>query len=99
MKLWDIKVRATARILEKGTQNNLIQRAKETRVTIGKGQSWQDHNLTWVAVKDIHYNTCLEEILANIGENGERHIMWDFTQERKQLYTMHTRHLGNKNTL
>ena len=49
-KLWDMKVRAAARILEKGTQGDLIQEAEETRVTTGKGRSWQDHNLTWAAV-------------------------------------------------
>ena len=36
-KLWDMKVRAAARILEKGTQDNLIQKAEETRLTTGTG--------------------------------------------------------------
>ena len=99
VKLWDMKVRAAAMILEKGTQDDLIHEAEETRATTGKGRSWQDHNLTWAAVKGVHYNTCLEEILANMGENGERQITWDFTRERKQLHTLYTGNLGTKDTL
>ena len=96
-KLWDMKVRAAARILEKGTQDNLINRAEDSR-EITRGRSWQDHGLTWAAVKGTHYNIRLEEILAAIGENGERQITWDFTRERKQLHTLQQGDLGTKDT-
>ena len=52
------------------------------------GRSWKDHGLTWVAVKGPHFNTCLEEILAATGENGERQIEWDFTRKRKKIHTL-----------
>ena len=93
-----MKVRAAARILEKGVQDDLIDKAEETRERIG-GRSWKDHGLTWAAVKGPHYNTCLEEILAAMGENGERRIEWDFTRERKQLHTLYKGDLGTKDTL
>ena len=94
-KLWDMKVRAAARILEKAS--DLINRVRDTRETVG-GRSWQDHSLTWAAVKGKHYNTCLEGILAAMGENGERQIMWNFSRERKQVNNLRIRDLGNKDT-
>ena len=99
-KLWDMKVRAAARILEKGTQNNLIQKAEDTRVTTGaKGRSWQDHVLTWAAVKGTHYNTCLEEILSSMGENGERKIPWDFDRKAHKAQALtKIEELGTKDT-
>ena len=72
-KLWDMRVRAAARILEKRVQDDLIIQTEKTKEITG-GRSWQDHGLTWAAVKGAHYNTCLEEILAAMGENGERDI-------------------------
>ena len=94
-----MKVRAAARILEKGTtQNDLINQVENTQAKRG-GRSWKDHTLAWAAVKGRHYNTCLEEILAATQENGERQIEWDFPRERKQLHTLYTGDLGTKDTL
>ena len=45
----------------------------ETRATEG-GRSWTNHSGAWISVKKPHYNTCLEENLAAMGENGEREI-------------------------
>ena len=39
VKLWDMKVRAAARVLENGVQDSLIHKAEETRESIG-GRSW-----------------------------------------------------------
>ena len=86
VKLWDMKVRAAARMLEKGIQDKLINQGEKTRETTG-GRSWRDHGLTWAAVKGPHYNTCLEEILAATGENGEREIEWNFHRGRKRIQT------------
>ena len=44
VKLWDMRVRASARILEKGIQNNLIEEVERHR---GHGGSWKDHSMTW----------------------------------------------------
>ena len=82
VKLWDMKVRAAARILEKGVQDDLINQAEETRRRLG-GTSWQDHGLAWAAAKSPHYNSCLEEILAAMGENGEREIPWNFDRDTR----------------
>ena len=79
-----------ARILEKGTQDNLINWTEISREITG-GRSWQDHGLTWAAVKGPHYNTCLEGILAATGENGEREIIWDFHKGRKQIQNLQVR--------
>ena len=70
IEVWDMKVRAVARILEKGVQNNQIHKAEETRESIG-GRSWKDHGLPSAAVKGSYYNTSLEEILASMRENGK----------------------------
>ena len=43
-------------------------------------------------------HTCLEGMLATMGENGERRIEWDFPQETKQIYTLHKGNLGTKDT-
>ena len=80
MILWDMKVRAAARILEKGVQDDLINQAEDTRRRQG-GRSWQDFGLAWATAKAPHYNSCLEEILAAMGENGERAISWDFDRD------------------
>ena len=50
VKVWDMKVRAAARILGKGVQDNLINQVEETRRRLG-GRSWQDHGLAWAATK------------------------------------------------
>ena len=34
-----------------------------------------------------------------MGENGERHIMWDFPRERKPIHTLYTGELGTKDTM
>ena len=71
-----MRVRPNARILEKGIQNNLIEEVERHR---GTGRSWQDHSLAWAQVhRQRQHNTCLEEILATMGENGERDIEWNF---------------------
>ena len=98
VKLWDMRVRAAARILEKGVQDGLITRVQNTQETKG-GRNWKDHALTWAAVKGKHYNTCLEEILATTQENGERQIEWEFPRERKQIHSLHTGNLGTKDTM
>ena len=51
-------------------------------------------------MKKPHYNTCLEEILASMGENGERAITWDFQRGRKQIRNLQHRdpELGTKDT-
>ena len=53
----------------------------------------------WATIKGNHYNTCVEEILAATGENGERQIDWDFTRERKETHTLYRGDLGTKDTL
>ena len=79
VQLWDMRVRASSRILEKGIQDNLIEEVERHR---GNGRSWKDHSLAWAQVpRHRQYNTCLEEILATMGENGERKIPWDFDRE------------------
>ena len=50
VKLWDMKVRAAARILEKGVQEDLMSRTRETRETVG-GRDWSDHSAAWITVK------------------------------------------------
>ena len=82
VKIWGMQVRASARLLEKGVQDNLVAKTAETRETVG-GQDWTDHSGAWIPVKKPHYNTCLEGILASMGENGERTITWDFHRGRK----------------
>ena len=72
-----MKIRAAARVLEKGVQNSLIRRMEEVRESVGL-RSWKDHSVTWAPIKNPHYNTSLEEILASVGENGERELEWDF---------------------
>ena len=67
VKIWDMQVRAAARILEKGTQEDLITRTSETRNEEG-GRDWKDHSAAWIPVKKPHFNTCLEEILAATGK-------------------------------
>ena len=98
VKLWDMKVRAAARILEKGVQNDLISQAEDTRERIG-GRSWQDYGLAWTAVKPPHYNACLEEILAAMGENGEREIPWNFDRNTHAPRAITELELGTKDTL
>ena len=97
-KVWDMQVRAAARILEKGTQDDLITKVTDTRNTEG-GRDWMDHSAAWVPVKKPHYNTCLENILAATGENGERQIGWDFPREKKKIHTLYRGDLGTKDTL
>ena len=82
VKIWDMQVRASARILEKGLDDDLMAKTTETRRSEG-GRDWMDHSAAWIPVKKPHYNTCLEEILASTGENGEREIMWDFYRGKK----------------
>lgn len=45
VKLWDMRVCAAARVLEKGTQGGLINKVKNSQ----GGRNWQDHALTWAA--------------------------------------------------
>ena len=81
VELWDMKVRASARILEKGIQDKPIEEVEKYRVT---SKSWKDHSLAWVQAQNSsrghqwQYSTNLEEILAAMGENGERKIDWNF---------------------
>ena len=44
VQLWDMRMRASARILEKGVQDNLIEEVEKHR---GTGRSWKDHSLAW----------------------------------------------------
>ena len=98
VKVWDMQVRASARILEKGTQDDLITRTAETRNTEG-GRDWKDHSTAWIPVKKPHYNTCLEEILSSIGENGERKISWDFNRKTRAPQALtKIEELGTKDT-
>ena len=94
-----MKVRTAARILEKGVQEDLMSRIRETREKVGD-RDWTDHSAPWIPVKRPHYNTSLEEILASTGENGEREIDWDFHRERKQILNLQHRdpELGTKDT-
>ena len=97
VKLWDMKVRASARILEKGVQDDLIE---ETKIHRGNGRSWEDHSMAWAQVpRHRQYNTCLEEILASMGENGERKISWDFDQNTRAPQAITNLELGTKDTL
>ena len=97
--IWDMQVRVAARILEKGVQDNLMNRTTETRDTRG-GRDWTDHSAAWIPVKKPHFNTCLEEILASTGENREREIVWDFHRRTKQIWNLEHRNqeLGTKDT-
>ena len=57
-------------------KDNLIEEVERYR---GAGRSWKDHSLAWAQVQDsttIQHQ--LEEILAAMGENGERRIDWNF---------------------
>ena len=94
-----MQVRAASRILEKGVQNDLMSKVTETRNKKG-GRAWTDYSTAWVPVKRPHYNTCLEEILAATGENGEREIEWDFHRGTKQIRNLEYRNpeLGTKDT-
>ena len=76
----------------------LISQAEDTRERLG-GRSWQDHGLTWAAVKPPHYNSCLEEILAAMGENGEREIPWNFDRDTYTPQAITELELGTKDTL
>ena len=64
-------------ILEKGVQDNLIEEVEKHR---GASRSLKDHSLAWAQaqnsprVRQWQYITSLEEILAAMGENGERRI-------------------------
>ena len=42
-KVWDMQVRAAARILEKGVHGDLIDKVMDTRDTIG-GRDWTGHS-------------------------------------------------------
>ena len=99
VKVWDMQVRAAARILEIGTQDDLITRTAETREAEG-GRDWGDHSAAWVTIKKPHYNTCLEEILASTGKNREREIVWDFHRGKKQIQNLQRRdpELGTRDT-
>ena len=98
-KVWDMQVKAAARILEKGVQGDLLKRVTDTRMAEG-GRDWTDHSAAWIPVKQPHNNTCLEEILASTGENGERKIVWDFHRGTKQIQNLEHRDpdLGTKDT-
>ena len=97
VKLWDMKVRESARILEKGIQDNLIEEVETHR---GDGRSWKDHSLAWAHIlKHRQYTTCLEEILATMGETGERKISWEFDQDIRAPQAISNIELGTKDTL
>ena len=97
-KVRDMQVRACARILEKGVQDDLITKTTETRSTKG-GRDWMDHSAAWITVKKPHYNTCLEEILSSIRENGEREIPWDFDRKARAPQALtKVEELGTKDT-
>lgn len=68
VKLWDMKVRESARILEKGVQDSLIEEVEKYR---GTGRSWKESHSR---VGTSGLNTSLEEMLVAMGENGERVI-------------------------
>ena len=93
-----MQVRAAARVLEKGTQEDLITRTTETRNEEG-GRDWKDHSAAWIPVRKPHYNTCLEEILSATGENGEREIPWDFNRDTRNPRAITMLELGTKDTL
>ena len=92
-------MRAAARILEKGGQGDLMNKVTDTRDTVG-GRDWTVHSAACIPVPKPHYNTCLEEILAATGENGERKIVWDFYRRTKQIRNLEHRdpELGTKDT-
>ena len=69
VKLWDMRVRASARIMQNGVQDNLIEEKKKH-----KGSGTDGASLTWAAVKGRQFNTSLEEILTSMGDNGEWQI-------------------------
>ena len=92
-----MNVRAAARILEKGVQDDLIHKTEETMEVVG-GRSWMDHSAAWIPVKGPHYNTSLEEILTSMGENGEKEIEWDFHRGRQPARNIQSRELGTKDT-
>ena len=65
----------------------------------GDGRSWEDHSLAWAQVPSCHqYNTCLEEKLATMGENGERKISWDFDRETHIPQALTEMELGSGDT-
>ena len=104
IKIWDMKVRASARILEKGVQDHLIEEVEKHRGTSGRG--WKNHSLAWAQAQNSRnpppqqqYNTSLEEILAAMGENGERRITWDFDRAPLTLNAITEKELGSGETL
>ena len=50
-------------------------------------------------MKGPHYNTCLEGILATMGENGEREISWNFDRNIRTPRAITNLELGTKDTL
>ena len=90
-----MQVRATARILEKGI--DLVTKTTQTRDTEG-GWDWKDHSAAWIPVKKPHFNTCLEENLAAISENGERKITWDYDRSTRTPWAITILELGTKDT-
>ena len=92
-----MKVRASARILEKGTQGDLMLKTEEVRNVKG-GRKWTDHSAAWVMTKKPHYNTCLQENLAAIGENGKRRIPWNFNRDTRSPRAITTLEIDTKDT-
>ena len=76
----------------KGVQGNLIEEgyrgAADPRRTTA--------STAWVqAQRNRQYNTSLKEILATMGENGERRITWDFDKMPRTPLAIMEKELGN----
>ena len=95
-----MQVRAAASILGKALQGDSMTRITEIRKAEG-GRDWTDHSAEWIPINKPYYNTCLEEILAIIGENRERDITWDFYRCIKEIWNLENRdpELGTKDIL
>ena len=67
VKLWGMRVRASARILKKGVQDNLMRRWKNTEEPADFGRTivWLGAN---IQAETVHIS--LEQILAAMGQNN-----------------------------
>ena len=73
VKLWDMKVRASARILEKGVQDKLDNSIEEAERDRGNAQSWKGHSLAWARVNQ-QFNTDTGQ--HGFDRNLKPHAFW-----------------------
>ena len=67
------------------------------QVRVGKAPAWLVRYFVCINLLTTPQN--LEEILASMGENGEREITWNFRRGRDKIHAIHSAELGTKDTL